>query len=121
MRVYLILFICKLHEFTHTISGLEQAIKVDWDTRNSGTRLIFHICDSPAHGRDYHLPNMTDNYANGDPKGRKHEDLFKQMDDLEIYYHFGMINDTTNMMISKFEQGRAEKISVFDVKNTESK
>jgi hypothetical protein len=101
--------------------GLEEAIKMDWDMHNSGTRLVFHICDSPAHGNEYHLQNLTDNYPSGDPKGRKHEDLFKRMDDMEIHYHFGKINDTTDMMLSKFENGRAEKVSVFDIKNVESK
>lgn len=98
--------------------GLEKALQLNWDHKQSGTKLVFHICDAPCHGRQFH--NLGDSYPNGDPKGRKHTDLFAQLLRSKIQYYFGRINIHTDLMIKKFEQVYEGPIETFDIKKVEN-
>lgn len=100
--------------------GIEKTFELEWNYENSGTKLIFHICDAPSHGKEYNNSDLTDNYPNGDPKGRTPEKILDFLNNLGILYHFGKINNTTNLMISKFETILKDPIITFNITNVES-
>ena len=101
--------------------GLSNALKLEWSA-TAGTRLIFHMCDAPAHGIEFHAPGLSDNYPGGDPAGLTCEELFDQMRQRNIQYYFGKITDYTDQMITVFSRAYKEEISSFDtalIKNIE--
>jgi hypothetical protein len=44
--------------------GFEQVLSLDW--RNAEVRSLFHICDAPPHGEDWHDPDVSDDYPDND-------------------------------------------------------
>jgi len=92
--------------------GLSHALKLDWP-QSSGSRILFHIGDSPPHGKNYH--NCTDDhYPNGHPRDKPFAQLFQEMRDKEIDYYFGKIIDATDKMIEVFEQHYGRPIDTLD-------
>ena len=96
--------------------GLEKMLRLDWSTDGS-TRYLFHIADSPCHGREFHdfVERKDDAYPDGDPRGRSIHTLLSQLADKRIQYHFGKITDLTNKMIEKFSEAYAGEIVVCDI------
>ncbi|KAF0519077.1 kinase-like protein [Gigaspora margarita] len=95
------------------LGGLNAAItSMNW---KSGTRVLIHIGDAPPHGRRF--TKKTDEYPNGDPKGLTAEKVLEKMQSNNILYHFGKINDSTDVMISIFRKIIGE-FPVFDLKTT---
>eukprot|EP00080_Pristionchus_pacificus_P016921 PDM76941.1 efk-1 [Pristionchus pacificus] len=95
--------------------GLDTALDLDWSDK-FGTKVMFHICDYPCHGTEFHS-GITDHYPNGDPKGRTCKQLFSRLRAKGIQYHFGKITNHTDIMFSKFEEAYGEPITEFNVKN----
>jgi hypothetical protein len=57
------------------LGGLNAAVnRMSW--RNT-TRVLFHICDHPPHGRRF--SNLEDDYPDGDPYGLTAEGVLKDM------------------------------------------
>ncbi|KAF0388234.1 kinase-like protein [Gigaspora margarita] len=94
------------------LGGLNAAItKMTW---SNATCVLIHIGDAPPHGRRYYT-FAYDNYPEGDPKGLTAESVLKKMQSKNILYHFGEINDTTNIMLKVFRENIGE-FPVFDLK-----
>jgi hypothetical protein len=102
-------------EAEDVFGGIEKALALRWDDQRM-SRIIFHVADSPCHGKQYH-DGSNDYHAAGDPKGRKASELFSQMRDKSIQYYFGKITSTTDVMIAKFEEERGEPIEMFDIRD----
>ncbi|PAA69773.1 hypothetical protein BOX15_Mlig000706g2 [Macrostomum lignano] len=96
--------------------GLEQASKLQW-SKDAGTRIVFHMGDSPCHGNRYHSASMRDSYPNGDPRGRTSQDLFKRFKELGIDYYFGKISRHTDQMIDEFCKDYGRFITTFSVED----
>ena len=93
--------------------GIDKAINLGWSS-NISTKVIFHICDAPCHGREFHC--YGDDYPDGDPHGLTHTELFSRIRQLGIHYYFGRMTSTTDQMIRKFSDVYGQPIVDFDVK-----
>ena len=94
------------------LGGLKKALDITWP-KHSGTRIIFHLCDAPPHGKGtYH--NVDDSYPNGHPSDPSVSELFSTMKNKSIMYYFGQINNSTDLMIQKFElqYGSIDKFNI---------
>ncbi|CAG8519423.1 32239_t:CDS:2, partial [Racocetra persica] len=60
---------------------------------------------------------LPDSYPKGDPRGLTAERVLKKMKSKNILYHFGKINDSTEIMIGIFREIIGEFL-VFDLKTT---
>ena len=81
--------------------GLHQALQLSW--RND-VRVLFHVADAPAHGRDFHTVTLSDRYPGGDPDGRDPRALMHQLADKNIDYTFVKICGNTDKMIEEFHK-----------------
>eukprot|EP00981_Chlorochromonas_danica_P005520 scaffold1126_cov179-Ochromonas_danica.AAC.3 len=83
------------------LGGLEVAYdSLDWLAE---TRILYHIGDAPGHGEAFHDSKVTDNY----PKEYGLEDyrrVLRSLYDKKVRYFFGKIKDTTDIMISRFNE-----------------
>eukprot|EP01039_Chlorochromonas_danica_P008413 gene8413-9272_t len=83
------------------LGGLEVADNnLDWLAE---TRILYHIGDAPGHGEAFHDSKVTDNY----PKEYGLEDyrrVLRSLYDKKVRYFFGKIKDTTDIMISRFNE-----------------
>eukprot|EP00602_Paraphysomonas_sp_CaronLab_P009101 CAMPEP_0185026824 /NCGR_PEP_ID=MMETSP1103-20130426/11327_1 /TAXON_ID=36769 /ORGANISM="Paraphysomonas bandaiensis, Strain Caron Lab Isolate" /LENGTH=510 /DNA_ID=CAMNT_0027560539 /DNA_START=129 /DNA_END=1658 /DNA_ORIENTATION=+ len=109
--------------YTADIAGaLEKACTLSW---SSETKIIFHACDTPCHGTDYHDPakKIREPYPDGLPDGITRpasEDMLKQLRDRKVHYFFGRIIDHTDLMVQKFNselKGDVPYIREVDVSN----
>jgi len=77
--------------------GIEEALKLDWTIGGAATRVLIHIGDYPAHGKQWNnCPG--DSYPGGDPRGLDLEVLVRQLRDLSVQYIFGHITEHTQKM-----------------------
>lgn len=76
-------------EEADVISGLGIVCGLDWVSQ---TRVLFHIGDSPCHGRQFHGNNTADTFPDGDPHGRRVEDFLQDLRAKNVQYYFGMIS-----------------------------
>ncbi|CAG8487208.1 24614_t:CDS:2, partial [Racocetra persica] len=96
------------------LGGLNAAITTM--TWSNATRILIHIGDAPPHGRRF--SNIRgDRYPNGDPNGLTAESVLKEMQSKNILYHFGKINNSTEIMLGIFREIIGE-FPVFDLKTT---
>ncbi|KAF0484017.1 kinase-like protein [Gigaspora margarita] len=97
------------------LGGLNAAItKMSW---SNATRILIHIGDAPPHGRRFNETGYHDNNPDGDPNGLTAESVLEKMQLKNILYHFGKINDFTDVMLSVFRKIIGE-FPVFDLKTT---
>jgi hypothetical protein len=75
--------------------GLDMALQQKWG-RESGTRLILHIADAPAHGLHFHGETVSDRFPEGDPRGFELAELVRGLRQLKIDYYFGRISVDLN-------------------------
>ncbi|GMR43981.1 hypothetical protein PMAYCL1PPCAC_14176 [Pristionchus mayeri] len=99
----------------HDLCELETATNLNW-SESCGTKVMFHICDYPCHGKEFHN-GVDDGQPDGDPKGRTPQELFRKIRGKGIQYHFGKITSYTDIMIQKFSVAYGDVIIEFDVKN----
>ena len=87
------------------MGGLNKCFtNINWDS-NSGTKIIFHMCDAPPHGKRYYPGHdYLDYYPSGDPSGIEIEDIATKMQEGNIQYYFGKINNTTDGMFQEFKR-----------------
>ncbi|XP_057380126.2 alpha-protein kinase vwkA-like [Daphnia carinata] len=96
------------------LGGLSRAISLNWP-QNSGTRIIFHLGDAPAHGKTiFHDGRRRDDYENGHPNDPPLQELFREMRRKKLMYYFGRINGECDRMIATFERYLGEKIETVD-------
>ena len=79
------------------IGGLAYGLQQSWQSR---ARYAILICDAPSHGRDYYEGKIDDKYPDGDPNGRKLEELMSQYAKNGIIFYGIRINEITDKMYS---------------------
>uniref|UniRef100_A0AC34GJX0 VWFA domain-containing protein n=1 Tax=Panagrolaimus sp. ES5 TaxID=591445 RepID=A0AC34GJX0_9BILA len=94
--------------------GLDKALNLSWSD-DCGTKLIFHICDAPGHGKKYYdLPSDCSlaSYDNrSDHLFEKDEEFyFNILFHKKIDYYFGKINSYTDKMIKVFSDAYPSEI-----------
>jgi hypothetical protein len=97
------------------LGGLNKTLSLNW-AADSGTKLIFHTCDYPAHGKLFYA-GEDDRYPNGDPTGLTHTQLFEQFRKRQIQYCFGSITSHTDQMLEQFNCVCYAPISQFNVED----
>ncbi|KAF0541191.1 kinase-like protein [Gigaspora margarita] len=102
------------------LGGLNAAVtNMTW---NNATRILIHIGDAPPHGRRYTtngsiVYDKFDRYPKGDPNGLTAESILEKMQEKKILYHFGKINDSTDIMLNVFREIIGE-FPIFDLETT---
>lgn len=93
-------------EAEDVLGGLEYIM--DLDFREGSTRLILHFADAPCHGTAFHSSSVNDctpEYSDRDKTGvTKARRILRQMKSLNVEYHFVMLNNTTEIMVNKFQE-----------------
>ncbi|CAG8591040.1 20766_t:CDS:1 [Racocetra persica] len=102
------------------LGGLNAAItNMTW---SNSTRILIHIGDAPPHGRHFtdetKVYDKFDRYPKGDPNGLTAESVLKEMQSKNILYHFGKINDSTDIMLNIFREIIGD-FPVFDLGSTD--
>ena len=93
------------------VGGMDRALSLDWPS-SSGSRVLFHLGDSPPHGGPkYH--NYEDDYPTGHSSDKPLKTLFGEMQQKKITYFFGRINNHCDRMIQVFEKYYGKKIDSF--------
>ena len=78
--------------------GMEAVCKLNW---LHPTRILFHVCDAPCHGRRFHHGEVDD-YPDGDPRNLNIETLLRKIQEYRIAYWFARLNPSTDKMIEEF-------------------
>lgn len=81
--------------------AFDLALKKSW---KGFSRFAIIATDAPCHGKEYHLPDVEDNYLDGDPKKRDIKGFIKECAQQNISLFFAEFNDSTKMMFDIFEQ-----------------
>jgi hypothetical protein len=77
-------------------------IKVSELEWKAETRIAFHICDAPAHGRQYHNDkSIWDTYPNGHPSKTTVEQMMTKMKQLNVNLTFIKLTMHTDTMFEK--------------------
>ena len=98
------------------VGGYKKMIELDWQAE---TRVAFHICDAPAHGRQYHNDSSTwDTYPKGSPHGVSLEDIMQQTVDLGVNLTFIKLTKHTDKMFQVM-QGVYNKSSTVSLELTD--
>jgi hypothetical protein len=82
--------------------GLSKANQLNWNAAGKGaTKILIHIADAPAHGRDYHEDSVGDSHASSatDPI-----EPLRKLQQQGVQYIFGKINSSTDKMIRRFTE-----------------
>lgn len=78
------------------VGGYKKMYELDWQAE---TRIAFHICDAPAHGRQYHNDNNTyDDYPKGSPYGISLEEIMNKLTSMQINLTFIKLTNLTDKM-----------------------
>jgi hypothetical protein len=90
------------------LSGLETAAQMKWNIEDFNTQLIYHIADSPCHGRvfakGHSFVDDHPEFDSIDSGGMTKKALKHIISDFNVRYHFLKINDSTNNMIATFNE-----------------
>ena len=82
-------------------TALFTALHLNW---TGEMKFIIHIADAPAHGLDFHTPDVSDQFPRGDPNGRDPRDSVEKFSFLNMNYTFIKMSQDTDMMIREFEK-----------------
>ncbi|KAL4488822.1 hypothetical protein ABPG72_016475 [Tetrahymena utriculariae] len=84
------------------MDGLFYSItQINW--RDSSVRFLFHICDSPPHGKQYGVSSSDSSWTNnGCPCGINEYHVAKQISSKKIFYYLVKVNSSLNMMENIF-------------------
>eukprot|EP00927_Polykrikos_kofoidii_P000222 TRINITY_DN10091_c0_g1_i2.p1 TRINITY_DN10091_c0_g1~~TRINITY_DN10091_c0_g1_i2.p1 ORF type:complete len:988 (-),score=138.44 TRINITY_DN10091_c0_g1_i2:73-3036(-) len=98
--------------------GLETVCGLDWAVGGAATKVLIHIADFPAHGREYNdCPG--DSYPNGDPRGLELPTLVQRLQSLSVQYTFGHITDHTDKMVRVLNAAFNNYIESTDMRSVE--
>eukprot|EP00929_Paragymnodinium_shiwhaense_P110809 TRINITY_DN7806_c0_g1_i1.p1 TRINITY_DN7806_c0_g1~~TRINITY_DN7806_c0_g1_i1.p1 ORF type:complete len:915 (-),score=234.25 TRINITY_DN7806_c0_g1_i1:369-3113(-) len=78
--------------------AIQQASQLDWTAGDAATRVLIHIADHGAHGRQWN-DSPRDRYPDGDPYGLDLVGLLEQLRSLDVQYVFGHITSHTEKMV----------------------
>lgn len=82
--------------------ALRRAFGLDWV--DADVRLLFHIADAPAHGREFHRPAVSDRFPDGDPEGVEPREYLAGFSGMKVDYTFVRITTSTDKMIDVFSK-----------------
>lgn len=69
---------------------------MDQDWTKGSKKSVFHICDAPAHGREYQQNSWGgDRFPDGDPDGHDLKKLMAEFKSMDIQYNFIRISPST--------------------------
>jgi serine/threonine-protein phosphatase PP1 catalytic subunit len=89
------------------LGGLDQVLKFDWGVGGAATRVLIHIGDAPCHGAHYQDRGTfrhKDNYPIGDPFGLQSPVLLRRLQEKDVQFIFGRINQSTDKMVRLFDE-----------------
>ena len=91
------------------LQGLYDSVeKIKWRNINQQDKtykkLVIHVADAPAHGKEFHNGSVDDHWPDGCPSGIKLDKLAKCYNDKVVFYHFCRLNTTTDVMHEKFKK-----------------
>ena len=72
--------------------GLSVALRQDWQSEVTRTRIMLHIGDAPCHGNKFHKKNVSDQFPMGDPTGLEPSEILRGFQKLNVNYYFGKIS-----------------------------
>merc|ERR1719310_471103 len=78
--------------------AVDQACQLDWTAGDAATRVLIHIADHPAHGRQWN-DSPRDNFPDGDPYGLDLTGLMEKLRSFDVQYVFGHITSHTHKMV----------------------
>ena len=85
--------------------AFECARSLTWE--HSEVRMLVHITDAPAHGRQFHGPRVSDRFPDGDPEGRDPVHTLVCLAAQWIDITFVRITSRTDRMIDVFREAMA--------------
>ena len=94
--------------------GMEAILKLQWNA--DAVWHLVHLTDAPPHGREYHEPWVSDNFPNGDPRGR---DLNQMLSSLDVHYTFFRITENTDVFIKILDEYMGTLLTVVDLQRQE--
>ncbi|CAJ1405416.1 unnamed protein product [Effrenium voratum] len=86
------------------MGGLEEALRLEWQ---AATRILYLLCDAPAHGSRFHCLSRSEDHFLEDPKQWAAEKVFQRMEKLQLHF-VGMRFDQAHCakMFEVFQQLR---------------
>lgn len=94
--------------------GMECVLKLAWDS--DAVWHLVHLADAPPHGREYHEPWVSDQFPNGDPRGK---DLNEMLASLDVYYTFFQMTENTDKFVKILSDYMGSLLTVIDLKTQE--
>ena len=67
-------------------------------------KVIIHVGDAPAHGKEFHEDNINDAFSNGCPSNISLKSLSDKMNELNVNYYFCRLNTSTDKMAALFKE-----------------
>lgn len=100
--------------------GLKTVNSLNWD--DADIKLIFHYGVSPAHGRQFYGPDVSDMFPEGCPSKHNLLELVHQFSEERFNYTFMRITAVVDTMLSLFHEVYTGpgKFEVYDLDITES-
>ena len=77
--------------------ALNKMLEMKWSEKS--IKHVFHFCDAPGHGREYHDYENFDHYPEGDPNGLIIERLLSDFMKRKMGYTLVKMNDTLDKQI----------------------
>ena len=103
----------------NVIGGLSYGLQQSWQ---SSAKYAVLICDAPSHGSTYYKGKIDDKFPEGDPEGRKLEDLIIQYARNGIMFYAIKIHEITDKMYSimneVYQKECGRKINVANLGNS---
>ncbi|KAG9407387.1 hypothetical protein AC1031_002119 [Aphanomyces cochlioides] len=87
------------------------ATQLTWTT--DCTNVLFHIGDAPPHGTQFW--EGDDSLPHGHPDDPSLQDLFGKLEEQNVRYYFGKLNELTDKMIGMFQSVAKHDVTVFQV------
>lgn len=95
------------------LQGLMDSVKkINWrttpikegDKELSYQRILIHVGDAPAHGNEFHGPEVDDHWPKGCPSKITIKALAQAINDHNIFYQFCRLTTQTDKMMNVFEK-----------------
>jgi hypothetical protein len=85
--------------------GLFHALNLPWE---GDVRLVLLCCDAPAHGDQYHDPNLEDAYPKGCPEGRDPAQLVRALAQKRVDMTVFRVNPSVDTMCALLKAAHKE-------------
>ena len=82
------------------LDALDEATKLNWNKKS--IKFLFHILDSPGHGRVY--GSSSDYWPDGCPCMKQDSKILNELNNLKIIYYVASLTSSLNLMLKEFEK-----------------